>query len=124
MEIIKKTQRTLTALAVFFLAALSAAAQNVKLTISDLVFAPGQKKEVSINLKNDVPAGSVIGGDIVFPAGFKFTNLNSNPDAAGIYMQRTSRCPSALTVQSSTMRENDQLADGTLRFLLSSTAGK
>ena len=51
MEIIKKTQRTLTALAVFFLAALSAAAQNVKLTISDLVFEPTQKKEVSYILR-------------------------------------------------------------------------
>lgn len=93
------------------ISALFASAQ-VKVSLSDLVFEANEEKEVSIILDNEDYILRSVGGDIIFPGGFTFTNMNSNPDAAGVYVQKTNRCPSAWSVLSSTARENDNLASG------------
>ncbi len=95
-------------LSVVLLSALAASA-DVKISLSDLVFKANETKEVSITLENDDYVLTGIGGDIIFPKGFTFVNLNTNPKVAGVYVQKTNRCPAAWSVLSSTANENQKL---------------
>ena len=96
-------------LGVVLLSALVASA-DVKVSLGDLVFKANETKEVSITLENDDYVLTAIGGDIIFPKGFTFVNLNTNPNVAGVYVQKTNRCPAAWSVLSSTAKENKNLA--------------
>lgn len=102
-------QRTFTMLGVVLLSALAASA-DVKVSLGDLVFKANETKEVSITLENDDYVLTAIGGDIIFPKGFTFVNLNTNLNVAGVYVQKTNRCPAAWSVLSSTAKENKNLA--------------
>ena len=50
---------------------LTSFAQTVKVSMEDFDIAPGEQRVVDINVTNDVPYGTDLGGDIYLPAGLK-----------------------------------------------------
>ena len=67
---------------------LTSFAQTVKVSMEDFDIAPGEQRVVDINVINDVPYGTDLGGDIYLPAGLKIV-----PNEDGDYLTRNmTRC--------------------------------
>lgn len=115
MNMFKTTHRILTALVAFFAMAFAASAQNVKLSLGNLVLTPGGKTVVSLDLENDKPVGAVVTADIFLPEGVK-ASFEKNDD--GSYVQRSSRINEFAEVAASTSEENDKLAPNQLRVII------
>ena len=54
---------------------LTSFAQTVKVSMEDFDIAPGEQRVVDINVTNDVPYGTDLGGDIYLPAGLKIVPM-------------------------------------------------
>lgn len=114
MNMFKTTHRILTALVAFFAMAFAASAQNVKLSLGNLVLTPGETTVVSLDLENDKPVGAVVTADIFLPEGVDAYFKKEN----GSYVQRSSRINEFAEVAASTSEENDKLAPNQLRVII------
>ena len=110
----KTTHRFLTALVAFFALAFATSAQNVKLSLGNLVLNPGKETTVSLDLENDVPVGAVVTADIFLPEGVTVEFINTNNS----YVQRSSRVSEFAQVAASTQNENPSLASTQLRVII------
>ena len=99
---------------------LTSFAQTVKVSMEDFDIAPGEQRVVDINVTNDVPYGTDLGGDIYLPAGLKIV-----PNEDGDYLTRNmTRCTSSHALTAATKAENSSLIEGQIRFSLVSQSGK
>ncbi len=114
MNMFKTTHRILTALVAFFAMAFAASAQNVKLSLGNLVLTPNETTVVSLDLENDKPVGAVVTADIFLPEG---VNARFVPKD-GSYVQRSSRINEFAEVAASTWNENKNLASNQLRVII------
>lgn len=114
MNMFKTTHRILTALVAFFAMAFAASAQNVKLSLGNLVLTPGKTTVVSLDLENDKPVGAVVTADIFLPEGVKARFVEKD----GRYVQRGSRINEFAEVAASTKDENKKLASNQLRVII------
>ena len=114
MNMYKTTHRILTALVAFFAMAFAASAQNVKLSLGNLVLTPGKTTVVSLDLENDKPVGAVVTADIFLPEGVKARFVEKD----GRYVQRGSRINEFAEVAASTKDENKKLASNQLRVII------
>lgn len=110
----KTTHRILTALVAFFAMAFAASAQNVKLSLGNLVLTPGETTVVSLDLENDKPVGAVVTADIFLPEGVNARFVQKD----GSYVQRSSRINEFAEVAASTKDENPNLAPNQLRVII------
>ena len=115
MNMFKTTHRILTALVAFFAMAFAASAQNVKLSLGNLVLTPNETTVVSLDLENDKPVGAVVTADIFLPEG---VNAYFQKNIDGSYVQRSSRINEFAEVAASTWRENSKLARNQLRVII------
>ena len=111
----KTTHRILTALVAFFAMAFAASAQNVKLSLGNLVLTPNETTVVSLDLENDIPVGAVVTADIFLPEG---VNAYFQKNIDGSYVQRSSRINEFAEVAASTRAENSKLAPNQLRVII------
>lgn len=114
MNMFKTTHRILTALVAFFAMAFAASAQNVKLSLGNLVLTPGETTVVSLDLENDKPVGAVVTADIFLPEGVNARFVQKD----GSYVQRSSRINEFAEVAASTKDENPNLAPNQLRVII------
>ena len=114
MNMFKTTHRILTALVAFFAMAFAASAQNVKLSLGNLVLTPGETTVVSLDLENDKPVGAVVTADIFLPEGVNARFVQKD----GSYVQRSSRINEFAEVAASTKTENKNLASNQLRVII------
>lgn len=114
MNMFKTTHRILTALVAFFAMAFAASAQNVKLSLGNLVLTPNETTVVSLDLENDIPVGAVVTADIFLPEGVDAYFKKEN----GSYVQRSSRINEFAEVAASTRAENSKLAPNQLRVII------
>ena len=99
---------------------LTSFAQTVKVSMEDFDIAPGEQRVVDINVTNDVPYGTDLGGDIYLPAGLKIV-----PNEDGDYLTRNmTRCTSSHALTAATKAENSSLIEGQIRCSLVSQSGK
>lgn len=112
----KTTHRFLTALVAFFALAFATSAQNVKLSLGNLVLTPNKTTTVSLDLENDVPVGAVVTADIFLPEGVDASFQRFYPSSS--YVQRSSRVNEFAQVAASTQRENPSLAPNQLRVII------
>ena len=115
MNMFKTTHRILTALVAFFAMAFAASAQNVKLSLGNLVLTPNETTVVSLDLENDIPVGAVVTADIFLPEG---VNAYFQKNIDGSYVQRSSRINEFAEVAASTRAENSKLAPNQLRVII------
>ena len=105
MSIFRTTQRILATLVILFAVSFAAVAQNVKLSLGNLVLTPGETSVVSLDIENDVSVDASVTADIYMPEikGLKFTFVKD--EKTGSYVERTSRVSDMAEVIATTKKE-------------------